>query len=418
MQNNINKNEPDAFNEMIRQKLENHHLPVEASIWTEIKARLTAGKRRILPFWWWISGEAAVAVIALIFTLLPISESKEPISMSSNSTFRHEQIQSKQVAKLQFHSKTQPIKKAIIPVRLKTQSSIPTSSTTALNNFPAQVSIHDSIERNKAIENTIENSREKEENALTLRTTEKTDSVTKSTRDIPNSLIDRAGNEVLTSTKHKGSWLLAASVGSNGSVPSGNGKYGAVLGDKNIVSAGTNYTSIMTPNNFQNITYTPPLSFGLVIRKDLTNTVGLESGLVYTYLLTTFENNGVQRNDARLHLHYIGVPVNLIVQIWNQPKWEIYMSAGGMIEKGIKSIYVQNQYSTNQTITTTAITDINGVQWSVNGAIGTTYKIQRNVGIFFEPKISYYFDNNQPLSARTDNPVVFGLSAGVRFQFK
>ena len=418
MQNNINKNEPDAFNEMIRQKLENHHLPVEASIWTEIKARLTAGKRRILPFWWWISGEAAVAVIALIFTLRPLSESKEPISMSTNTTSRHEQIQLKQVAKLQLHSKTQPIKKAIIPIRLKTQSSNPTNSTTALHDLPTQLTIHDSIERNKAIENTIENSREKEEDALTLKTTEKTDSVTKTTRNIPNSLIERAGNEVLTSTRHKGSWLLAASLGSNGSVPSGNGKYGAVLGDKNIVSAGTNYTSIMTPNNFQNITYTPPLSFGLVIRKVLNNKVGLESGLVYTYLLTTFENTGVQRNDARLHLHYIGVPVNLIVQIWNQPKWEIYMSAGGMIEKGIKSIYVQNQYSTSQTITTTAVTDINGVQWSVNGAIGTTYKIQRNVGIFFEPKISYYFDNNQPLSARTEHPVVIGLSAGVRLQFK
>ena len=418
MQNNINKNEPDAFSEMIRQKLENHHLPVEASIWTEIKARLTSGKRRILPLWWWISGGAAVAVIALIFTLRPLSESKEPISMSTNTTSRHEQIQLKQVAKLQLHSKTQPIKKAIIPIRLKTQSSNPTNSTTALHDLPTQLTIHDSIERSKTIENNIENSRKTEEDALALKTTEKTDSVTKTTRNIPNSLIERAGNEVLTSTKHKGSWLLAASLGSNGSVPSGNGKYGALLGDKNIVSASTNYTSIMTPNNFQNITYTPPLSFGLVIRKVLNNKVGLESGLVYTYLLTTFENTGVQRNDARLHLHYIGVPVNLIVQIWNQPKWEIYMSAGGMIEKGIKSIYVQNQYSTNQTITTTAITDINGVQWSVNGAIGTTYKIQRNIGLFFEPKISYYFDNKQPLSARTENPVVIGLTAGVRLQFK
>jgi len=418
MQNNINKNEPDAFSEMIRQKLENHHLPVEASIWTEIKARLTSGKRRILPLWWWISGGAAVAVIALIFTLRPLSESKEPISMSTNTTSRHEQIQLKQVAKLQLHSKTQPIKKAIIPIRLKTQSSNPTNSTTALHDLPTQLTIHDSIERSKTIENNIENSRKTEEDALALKTTEKTDSVTKTTRNIPNSLIERAGNEVLTSTRHKGSWLLAASLGSNGSVPSGNGKYGALLGDKNIVSASTNYTSIMTPNNFQNITYTPPLSFGLVIRKVLNNKVGLESGLVYTYLLTTFENTGVQRNDARLHLHYIGVPVNLIVQIWNQPKWEIYMSAGGMIEKGIKSIYVQNQYSTSQTITTTAVTDINGVQWSVNGAIGTTYKIQRNVGIFFEPKISYYFDNNQPLSARTEHPVVIGLSAGVRLQFK
>jgi len=174
----------------------------------------------------------------------------------------------------------------------------------------------------------------------------------------------------------------------------------------------------MTPTDFSDITYTPPLSIGLVIRKNLNKEWSLESGLVYTYLMTTFENSGMQRNNARLHLHYIGIPLNLVAQLWNNTKWEIYLSGGGMIEKGIRSVYVQNLYSGNQTITTTANTNISGVQWSVNGAIGTTYKIQPKIGLFFEPKISYFFDNHQPLSARTEFPVVIGLSAGVRFQFK
>jgi len=418
MQNNINKNEQDAFSEMVRQKLENHQLPVDASIWKEIKARLAAGTRKIIPLWWWLSGGAAVAVVVLLFTLRPLSESKDSMSMSKDATIRHEQIQSKQVTKLQFHRSIQPVKKAINPVRLKTPSTNPTNSSIVFNDFPTPEIIPDSIEKNKTIGNKIEKRSGTDNNVLARKSSEKVDSATKSTRDIPNSLIEKAGNKVLTSTKHKGSWLLSASLASNGSAPSGNGKNGALLGDKNIVSAATNYTSIMTPDNFQNISYTPPLSFGLVVRKNLNNVFSLESGLVYTYLLTTFENTGVQRNDARLHLHYIGVPFNLIIQMWNRPKWEVYLSAGGMIEKGIKSIYVQNQYSSNQTITTTAITDINGVQWSVNGAIGTTYKIQRNVGIFFEPKISRYFDNDQPLSARTEHPVVIGLSAGVRLKFK
>jgi len=89
-----------------------------------------------------------------------------------------------------------------------------------------------------------------------------------------------------------------------------------------------------------------------------------------------------------------------------------------MLEKGLSSFYVVNQHAGNQTITTTATTNIDGVQWSVNGAVGTTYKFQRHFGIFFEPKISYFFDNHQPISARTNYPVVIGLTAGVRFQFK
>jgi len=72
----------------------------------------------------------------------------------------------------------------------------------------------------------------------------------------------------------------------------------------------------------------------------------------------------------------------------------------------------------NQTNTTTSSSNIEGIQWSVNGAVGVNYNIQRNFGIFFEPKISYFFDDNQPISARTAYPVVIGLMAGIRFQFK
>jgi hypothetical protein len=89
-----------------------------------------------------------------------------------------------------------------------------------------------------------------------------------------------------------------------------------------------------------------------------------------------------------------------------------------MLEKGIRSVYVLNQYFGSQTITTTSNTNINGVQWSINGAAGATYKIRNNLGIFFEPKISYYFDNRQPISVRTKHPIVTGLTAGVRFQLK
>ena len=89
-----------------------------------------------------------------------------------------------------------------------------------------------------------------------------------------------------------------------------------------------------------------------------------------------------------------------------------------MAEKGLRSIYTENEYIEDRTITTKTITNIDGLQWSVNGAIGTTYKFQRNWGIYFEPKVSHYFDNNQPISARTNQPTVIGLTAGIRYQFK
>jgi hypothetical protein len=173
----------------------------------------------------------------------------------------------------------------------------------------------------------------------------------------------------------------------------------------------------MTPNDFSQKTFMAPLSFGLIIRKNIGSSIGLETGLVYTYLSSTFEEQTTSHSDAQLSLHYVGIPLNLIVPVWKNPKWEVYLSGGGMVEKGLRSIYIQNQYFGNQVITTDARTKIDGFQWSVNAAIGTTYKIQRNIGIYFEPKFSYFLENNQPVSARTDQPIVIGLTAGLRYKF-
>jgi hypothetical protein len=238
-------------------------------------------------------------------------------------------------------------------------------------------------------------------------------------RIIPNSLIAETDNEPTAPKKHKNEWLLAAAVGSGGST-SLNGVNEFVMadvGDKYFVAARPTYNSIMAPNDFSQKNFMSPLSFGLTARMNLSKTLGLESGLVYTYLLSTFEEHNFVSYDASLKLHYLGIPLNLVVQLWKFPKWEVYVSGGGMVEKGLRSIYTQHQYIGNQTITTTANTKIDGLQWSLNGAVGTTYKLQRNIGIYFEPKFSYFFDNDQPVSARTDRPVVIGLTAGLRFQF-
>ena len=420
MQNNTDNNEHDIFSESIRQKLENHSLPVDPKSWDQINERLNSKKRKSIPFWFWLSGGAAVAVIALLFTLRPLAESGNTIAKSTNANIQHSNGQRVSITTNQQPKAHQSTKSPVKQALVKTPKSEHIRSTVASNFPPSRVVLNDSIEKINANQDVQDNNNLKKKDELTQYSTNNKDSVSKNRRQTIDILVEKTSIEPIVSKKNRNSWLLAASYGTNGSLPTGNrqGDFLSYVDNKNIVSAETNYTSIMTPTDFSDITYTPPLSIGLVIRKNLNKEWSLESGLVYTYLMTTFENSGMQRNNARLHLHYIGIPLNLVAQLWNNTKWEIYLSGGGMIEKGIRSVYVQNLYSGNQTITTTANTNISGVQWSVNGAIGTTYKIQPKIGLFFEPKISYFFDNHQPLSARTEFPVVIGLSAGVRFQFK
>jgi hypothetical protein len=174
-----------------------------------------------------------------------------------------------------------------------------------------------------------------------------------------------------------------------------------------------------TPKDFSKIVHHPPVSIGLSIRKELTHTVSIESGLNYTYLYSEFENK-IPQQDAKLELHYLGIPVNLVVNLFgaHYAKWNMYVSAGGMVEKGLFSHYVQNEYMNNTSISTTFNEQpIDGLQWSVQAALGIDYKISRNYRIYFEPKVSYYLDNNQPFSSRTEHPFVPGLNAGIRYSW-
>ncbi|HJV77346.1 MAG TPA: outer membrane beta-barrel protein [Paludibacter sp.] len=429
MQNNTD-NKSDAFSDIFRHKLESHPLPVDADCWNEIEDRLKSKKRRIIPFWFWLSGGAAVAVLTLLFTLRTPSESPDFIGRSKPANTQQKQIQTKQIAKQQTLNPSSTQKVVAKYSRTKQTTNRQATSGNAKNKQENTTTkqdfayIHtDTTGSNKLIgEPVMDNPNMNEE--LTQATTENKDTVNKKnpTRILPDRLIAETNAEPTPKPKNKQHWLLAASFGSGGSasgLSDGNNGLLFSVGSRDLTYAAANYTNILTLNDFSEKNYLAPISFGLTIRMNLDKTLSLESGLMYTYLLSTFENSGMQHSSAKLHLHYIGIPLNLVARLWENSKWDLYISGGTMVEKGIQSVYSQNLYSGNQAvITTTAKTNIDGLQWSVNGAIGITYKVQRHWGIFFEPKCSYYFDNNQPVSARTEHPVVMGMTAGVRFQFK
>jgi len=418
MQNDINNiDKPDKFNDFIREKLETHNSEVDPQIWSEIEARLQAKKRRIIPFWYWFSGGAAVAVIALLFMLRPFNN---PTNFTAKSIDNQKQ-KTNQITYSESKTKSL-IEKTIQKSKEPNRHSIaPSQSTKNKQKNIDEINLH----QVEFTENTTANITVKKDSVI--QPTVSTRSFAKAEEKVVDSTAVTKKLQVFPvwenniaskkQTNPEKDLFLAAAFSAGGSAPTGSNDYLSAFGDKNIVTAETTYAAVMAPNDFTNITYSTPVSFGLVVQKSLNESWKIESGLVYTYLSTAFQNSGVQQNSANLHLHYIGIPANLIFQVWKNQKWNAYLSGGGMVEKGVRSIYIQRQYLGNQIITTTAATNIDGFQWSTNAAVGITYKIQQHLGIYFEPKVSYFFNNNQPISARTDQPVVIGLTAGLRFQF-
>lgn len=431
MQDNINTNKPDAFSEMMKQKLENHQLPVDLNDWSAIEKRLNKkGKRKLIPWWMWLPMGSA-AVLALLFTLRSFNETANYAVKSSSQVVSRQTETPKQYTAQQSIAKADASGSQISNVPLaviKQKNSSVQNHNSVVIDLPNKVTVAFDSVVNK-INNTVEPTtlRAVEKEPIAQVVVQQNDSVSNK-REMKKTVLDPNPDEMIAGVDKQKSksnnWMLAASYGSQGNVDlasnTGAGDFVSSspnFYDRTLSAANTNYTSIMATNDFTKKIYNDPLSFGLTVRKQLNITLSLESGLVYTYLLSTFENSGVQRSEAKLHLHYIGIPVNLITELWENSKWEVYLSTGFMAEKGIQSLYVQSQYFGTEVVTTTAKTNINGIQWSINGGVGVTYKIKRQLGVYFEPKFSRYFDNNQPVSARTDHPFVFGLSAGLRIGF-
>lgn len=75
----------DDFSGYMRQRLEEHRLPVDAGCWDEVEARMN--RRARSRGWLWTGGLAAAAVLALVIWLLP---SPEKMPLEELSPFQKE----------------------------------------------------------------------------------------------------------------------------------------------------------------------------------------------------------------------------------------------------------------------------------------------------------------------------------------
>ena len=58
--------------------------------------------------------------------------------------------------------------------------------------------------------------------------------------------------------------------------------------------------------------------------------------------------------------------------------------------------------------------NVKGLQFSVDAGLGLEVMAGKYIGIYLDPSVRYYFDNSQPKSLRTYQPVMFGIEAGLR----
>ena len=165
--------------------------------------------------------------------------------------------------------------------------------------------------------------------------------------------------------------------------------------------------------------YGIPVSFGAGVKIDLDSRWSVGAGLNYTLMSRQFygkyirigESGSIENStssDIRNVQHYVGIPVNAFYNIISNEGINLYAYAGGAVEK-----CVSDKYS----VLSTSITHkekAKGVQLSANAGIGVEFMLGDNLGLYIDPSLRYYFNNGQPKSIRTMQPLMLGFEMGFR----
>jgi hypothetical protein len=411
MQKIDQSSDKNAFDAIIREKLA-HYLPLlNNGVWEEIEKRLNEKPRKKI-LWPWISGAAAIAaLVAGIFSYnSKIIEHGTTEQLSGHETQVTEEIPDEKNLSAVLSSDHRH--QRIAYLREAGRKIVETESVSEFDVIESQELAADSF---------IVDSPVAEATAAGEPAPQK---------ELSNRLPPFHSDTPVYVPPSKTKTSLAFHIGAGGAFmamndrPSSNFAFFSDTGAAEPLLNGQPplQLDVFKEEYFSEIEHYSPLSFGLTFMWELNSRFAFESGLVYTFMASRFENKYPDKSAA-LQLHYLGVPLNLHTNIIGnrRNKWELYLSTGLMPEKGLWAHYSQREYFSVENIfvvKNNAFTQkIDGWQWSLNAALGIEYKLTAKYGIYLEPRVSYYLKNSQPESARTRNPLIIGIDAGIRYNW-
>lgn len=165
-----------------------------------------------------------------------------------------------------------------------------------------------------------------------------------------------------------------------------------------------------------------PVTAGIGLRYNFTKRWSIGSGLQYTNMsrsftgdYTEYQDDGdvfsLENTDINNMQHWLGIPLNVYYEILPDSKWSVHCFAGADVEYLLQNHYLVHTSGNDIHVSESG----HGLQFSVGAGIGVEYRITPNFGLFLDPSIRYYFNNHQPRSVRTIQPLRMDFQAGVRF---
>lgn len=163
-----------------------------------------------------------------------------------------------------------------------------------------------------------------------------------------------------------------------------------------------------------------PVKVGLSVQYQLNDQWSLQTGITYSRLTSDFTKEAMSYTETtKQKLHYIGIPVSVSYSVWRNKNINVYVKAGGEVEKLVKGSAATN-HTDERGERSRHSADVHEGRpvFSTHAAAGVEYRPGQVVGIYVEPGLDYHIKNGSGISSSyTDKPLNVNLNVGARITF-
>ena len=399
----------EDWTKQMKQKLEGHQMTPPAGLWEGISSEMnlepkSAPKSAMIRRLYWAAAAAIVAIVGF-FAFYQFDE-KQPQLVA-----KHEQPSSEMTEET-YLPKTIKIKQQETPKKPKTPKVSTVPEVTEKSKVAEFAEVAEVTEVTEVPETPEEPKTPEPSDAPVLASTEKKQTY----------LPDVIEPDVTVSKSDATSkWSLGLN-GSNGLLMASNNYagnmntfglstfYNDAKDNGNTTSSFANELTDYSNAHIQNSTVAKhhlPIRLGLSLQYQLSPNLALNSGISYSYLESDFEMTYGQNSSYTQKLRYVGVPLGVSWKLWEAGGFSLYLTGGTLIEKCV-SAYMADEKM-----------DSRPWQLSVNASAGAEYNISRQLGLYLEPSLGYYFDDKSSIEHYyKEHPLAPSIQFGLRLHLK
>ena len=388
----------ESWEEQLRRKLEGHRKTPPAGLWEgisrEMKLKAEPVRKPVaIRRWWW----AAAAVVLVLVGFFVFHENRDSGQLSQQANTVSQQPASHQVTSQQ---PTSPQPKEINPVAQRPQAETPLLATSDL--------VKENL--SSAAEHQIE---EMSYDSLTEVQQTPDEPEAKKLAENSNDIFAPQYESVPKHTTHSSSGKWSVGLNASGGLLAANNvdvrrehaydayaDYGNYYSVKPVIPF--DHESAIHNNNYS-AKHHLPVRFGLSAQYQLNSNLALLGGVSYTRLYSEFSLPQYKLNYS-YKLHYLGIPLGVVWQLWSTSNLKFYVSCGAMLEKCL-SADTEGGINVSE----------KPWQWSIDAAVGAEYGFTRHLGFYLEPSLGYYFDDGTSLEHYyKEHPLAPSIEFGLR----